>query len=136
MMAYVDSSIWISRFEGHYSYQNIVENQLREIKKRGFTLCVSEAVLLEVLFKPYRNDQQSLIDLYHRVFSQLDILPNYDGVFRDALTIATKDNLRGIDSIHVALATHYGCERFITTDSDFRNLSTIYSLVIDLTPLS
>jgi len=133
MIAYVDSSVWITKFEGYYAYQNIVEKHLRELEREGWTLCVSEVVLLEVLCKPNRQNKTTLTSLYNQFFTQIDVLSNYDGVFRDALRIASKENLHAIDAIHVAIATHYGCNRFVATDNHFKNITTIPLSWIDLT---
>ncbi len=132
MRAYVDSAVWINRFEGQSNYRKIVEDHFRLLSQDGWTLCVSEAVLLEVLFKPYRDKQQALIALYQGVFSQIDILPNYESVFQDALPIAQRENLRAMDSVHIAFASHYGCEKFVSTDRHFRNLETLPPHWIDL----
>jgi len=132
MIAYVDSSVWITRIEGLPACQNIVESRLRNLEREGWTLCASEVIRLEVLYKPYRDNQSAIIALYHRVFSQIDILSNYEGIFQDALSIAPKENLRAIDSIHVALAAHYGCKRFIAADHHFKNLKMLPFYPIDL----
>jgi predicted nucleic acid-binding protein len=90
MMAYVDTAVWINRFEGRSAYQHRVETALRELERDGWTLCTSEAVLLEVLFKPYRDQQHALIALYQRIFTQIDVLTNYSNMLKDALAIAPK----------------------------------------------
>ncbi|RJP20735.1 MAG: PIN domain-containing protein [Candidatus Omnitrophota bacterium] len=63
-------------------------------------------------------------------------MPNYRGVFKDALTIAAKEKLRAIDAVHVAFAAHYHCERFVTTDVHFKNLSALPVFLIDLSSVS
>lgn len=135
-MAYVDAAVWINRFEGKPAYQSQVEIALSKLEHDGWTLCTSEAVLLEVLFKPYRDQQQALIALYHRVFAEIDILANYESLLRDALTIAPKENLSAMDAIHVALASYYGCKLFVSTDGHFKHLTTMSPLFINLSHAS
>lgn len=132
MLAYIDSSVWITRFEGIAFYQDKIENSLHILEQEGWVLCISEVVLLEALFKPYHKNQKPLITLYNRIFAQMMILSNYDNIFRDALSIAIEENLRGIDSVHIALALHYGCEKFVTTDNHFKKLRILPPLWINL----
>ncbi len=133
---YVDSAIWIARFEGQPSYKQIINGLLQTFDTKRWTVCISDAVLLEVLCKPYQENRADTVAAYQQVFRQTRLLPDYRGVFKDALTIAAKEKLRAIDAVHVAFASHYHCERFITTDAHFKNLATLPALLIDLSPSS
>lgn len=73
-----------------------------------------------------------MVDLYTRVFNQIDILANYNGLLRDALVIAQNVNLRGMDAIHVAFASYYNCDTFIATDDHFRTLKILPVYWIEL----
>lgn len=37
-----------------------------------------------------------------------------------------------MDAVHVAIAGHYGCERFVTTDPHFHSLTAIVPVLIAL----
>ncbi len=52
MLAYVDSSVWIARFEGLLPYRQKIDNQLMQLAEQGISFCVSDVVLLGVLIKP------------------------------------------------------------------------------------
>lgn len=131
-LAYVDSSVWIVRFEGLPLYKKIVNDWLTRLGKEGWSLCISEAVLLEVMPKPYRNNNISVIDAYNEVFEQTKILKSFPNVFKDALKIAQTENLKAMDSVHLAIAKHHDCERFVSTDPHFKNLKSIHPIWIDL----
>ncbi|RJP20736.1 MAG: hypothetical protein C4527_24585 [Candidatus Omnitrophota bacterium] len=53
---YIDSAVWIARFEGQPSYKQIINRLLQTYDTKQWTVCISDAVLLEVLYKPYREN--------------------------------------------------------------------------------
>lgn len=130
--AYVDSSVWINRLEGLADYQVLVHDCLASLRMDGWELCVSEAIFLEVLVKPYRHHRKDLITMYRNSFDCAYFLKNFGGLFEAALHIAQSENLKALDAIHVAFAIEYGCELFITTDPDFRFLKSLPVRWIDL----
>lgn len=81
MLAYVDTSIWIAYIEGPLVYQKAIEHHLVQMKQAGWKLCVSKAVIMEALYKPYRDQNNTLINAYSRLFSKMQILPNYTNLF-------------------------------------------------------
>jgi len=131
VLAYVDASIWITRIEGQSAYRNAIIQRMKELKRDGWRFCTSQAAVMETLCKPYRNNDQALATVYAKLFAKTKMLPNYPELFEDGLRIMRTETLKAMDSFHVALAAHYGCEHFITTDADFRNLQTIPVLWID-----
>ena len=131
-LAYVDSSAWIARFEGLPSYKMIVNDRLTKLGKEGWNLCISQAVLLEVMPKPYRNNDISVIDAYNEVFEQTKILKSFANIFKESLEIARTENLKAMDAIHVAIAKHHNCKHFVSTDPHFKTLKAISPIWIDL----
>ncbi len=131
--AYTDSSVWITRIEGLSEYKEVIGNALKELKNAGYSLCVSEAVLLEVLVKPYRENNNEIIRIYHKLFGQLRLLENFPEIFKDALMVAQTENLKGMDAIHVSFAIHHKCSYFVSTDPHFKNIKAITPMWIDLT---
>lgn len=136
MLAYVDSSVWIACTEGRPEFRNIIKSQLRELKQEGWRFCTSKAVIMETLYKPYRENNHALVTVYTKIFGKTKMLPNYPNLFTDAMQIMRTEILRAMDSIHVAHAAHYRCKRFITTDADFRNLKILSSHWIDLSQVT
>jgi predicted nucleic acid-binding protein len=131
-LAYVDSSVWIARIEGLPLYRKTINDCLNKLDKDGWLLCVSELVLLEVLPKPYKSNNDALIDIYNTLFEQTKMLKSFPNVFKDALMIAESENLKGMDAIHVAIALQHNCKCFISTDTHFKNLKVIPVKWIDL----
>lgn len=93
MLAYVDSSIWIARMEGLPEYQSVIQSQLKELKLDGWCLCTSRAVMMETLYKHYRDENQSLIMMYNKLFDKTKFLPNYASLFDDAMRIMREETL-------------------------------------------
>ena len=131
-LAYVDSCIWIVLMEGSPKHQQIVDQKLHDLAGEGWIFCISEAVILEILAKPLKQDKDNLIQLYRETFNKVRILKNYPHVFNHALSIAQTENLKGMDAIHVAFADHYNCDGFVSSDSHFMNLKIVQPLLINL----
>lgn len=60
-LAYIDSSVWITRIEGFAQYKETLNTKLIEMSQDGWQFCASDAVFLEVLAKPYKQNQSELI---------------------------------------------------------------------------
>ncbi len=131
-LAYIDSCIYISRFEGIPEYKAIIEKKLQQLALAGYISCISELVSLEVFVSPLKKGQTELVLQYRSLFQRTKTLPVYSEVFKDALQIAQSDNLRAIDALHVAMATYHGCQVFVSSDPHFRNLTTVTPHWIDL----
>ncbi|MCP4702062.1 MAG: PIN domain nuclease [Gammaproteobacteria bacterium] len=99
--AYVDSSVWIGRVEGLPNYRQTINAVLNELINGGSSLCISEAVLLEVLAKPYKNNDILLVNLYSKLFAQVKGLKIYPDVFKNALMLSSAENLSAMDAVHV-----------------------------------
>ncbi|HIE02169.1 MAG TPA: type II toxin-antitoxin system VapC family toxin [Thiotrichaceae bacterium] len=131
-LAYIDSPVWITRFEGFHIYKDVINTQLNVLAKEGWSFCVSEVVLLEVMAKPYQQNNTTVIDTYNDVFGQTTLLKIYPDVFTDALLIAQTEKLKSMDAIHVSIALHNKCRRFVSTDTHFQKLKVIPVTWIDL----
>ncbi|QTA85964.1 type II toxin-antitoxin system VapC family toxin [Desulfonema magnum] len=131
-LAYTDSSVWITRIEGLPAYRKAIGNALKELGNSEYSLCISEAVLLEVLVKPYRENNNEIIRVYHKLFGQLRLLENFPDIFKDALMVAQTENLKGMDALHVSFALRHKCKCFVSTDPHFKNITTVTPVWIDL----
>jgi len=117
---YLDTNLFILAFET--TSDVAVKATLILSKARLMTpprFVTSELTLAELLVMPYRQDNASLVALYHQVFSGswLDVQP----VTRDILLSAAK--LRAVnptrklpDAVHVATAIAGGCTHFLSSD--------------------
>lgn len=131
-LAYIDSCIWIARVEGLVRYKQIIDKKLNDLAEEGWIFCASELVTLEILTKPLKENNDNLAQIYRKLFEKVRILKNYSNIFKDALLISQTENLKGMDSIHVAFADHYKCKRFVSSDPHFADLKIIPALWIDL----
>ena len=132
MLAYVDASVWIARIEGLPVYQNIIESCLDELKLDGWEFCISPAVIMETLYKPLRQKNHEIVNLYLEMFGSVKTLQNYENLFDKGFQIMKSDSLKTIDALHAAFAVYYGCDRLVTTDLDFQNIFSIPIYMIDL----
>ncbi len=131
-LAYIDASVWIAQVEGIEAYQQITRNELKKLRKKQWIPCISEAVVLETLCKPYQENNQTLIDTYNTIFKTMARFKLYDSLFQDALNQCSKEKLKPMDSVHLAFALKYGCTCLVTTDPHFKKLQSIKSHWIDL----
>jgi predicted nucleic acid-binding protein len=131
-LAYVDSCIWITVIEGLDTYRTPIRESLAALARDGWELCTSDAVYLEVLIGPLRSKDDTLAGIYRALLNTNRGLAMMPSVFADALALAVSDGLKAMDAVHVAIAKHYGCERFVTTDPHFRSLTTIAPALIAL----
>ena len=131
-LAYVDSCIWITLIEGLDMYRAPIREALAALARDGWELCTSDAVYLEVLIRPLRLKDDTLAGVYRALLTTSRGLAITPSIFADALVPAVCDGLKAMDAVHVAIAKHYGCERFVTTDPHFRSLTTIAPALIAL----
>jgi len=80
-------------------------------------LCVSPLVRLEALIKPLHERAHDLVRDYEDFLAAQQWLPVNDAVFDRAMGLRVKQRLRTPDALHLALATHYGCDEFWTNDN-------------------
>lgn len=92
--AYIDSCVWITRIEGLPIYRKTINKVMKKLRIDGWSFCVSEAVLLEALQKPYRENNEIIINIYDRLFKQTKILKGFRDVFKNALMITKTEGRR------------------------------------------
>ncbi|MTW21605.1 type II toxin-antitoxin system VapC family toxin [Allochromatium palmeri] len=131
-LAYVDTCVWITLIEGLDRYRPPIRAALASLAEDGWEFCASDAVRLEVLIRPQRLRQDRLIELYRGLLDTSRTLSIPATVFADALTVARVDGLKAMDAVHVGIARHHGCGRFVTTDPHFNSLQTIEPVWIAL----
>jgi predicted nucleic acid-binding protein len=131
-LAYIDSCVWISWVEGPSEYKKTVSHAMRELAEENWTYCISDAIILEVLANPLRNQNAALVNAYQRLFEHCRNLKIPTSVFQDALSIASAENLKGMDAVHVAIAKRQGCQRFVSTDPHFARLRVLTPYWIQL----
>ncbi len=102
-------------------------SRMLEIRKRmldrGDRIVTSAMTLGEVLVKPTRLGQTSLIEQYDRAIRSTAQVVNFDAAvaWRYASLRATH-TLRNADAIQLACAAHFGVDLFITNDKQLHKL--------------
>ena len=105
-LAYVDACVWITLIEGLDEYRPPVRAALASLANDGWELCTSDAVHLEVLFRPLRLKQERLCGIYRTLLDETRSLAIPQTVFADALSMATSEGLKAMDAVHYAIAKH------------------------------
>jgi len=85
----------------------------------------SELTLLEVLVKPLKDGNTSLISVYRKILLEtqgLECLEIDQTVLELAARIRAEWRLRTPDAIHAATALRAGASLFLTNDTDFRKV--------------
>jgi predicted nucleic acid-binding protein len=90
---------------------------------RGDRIVTSAMTLGEVLVKPTKLGQASLVEQYNRAIQSTARVINFDSqvAWRYASLRATH-NLRNADAIQLACAAHFGVDLFITNDMHLHKL--------------
>jgi predicted nucleic acid-binding protein len=121
---FFDTNVFIYMFEGAEPFKS----QVLEIRKRtidrGDQIVTSAMTLGEVLVKPTKLGQTSLIEQYDRAIRSTTKLVVFDPsiAWRYASLRATH-NLRNADAIQLACAAHFGVDLFITNDQKLHRLN-------------
>jgi predicted nucleic acid-binding protein len=121
---FFDTNVFIYMFEGAEPFKS----QVLEIRKRtidrGDQIVTSAMTLGEVLVKPTKLGQTSLIEQYDKAIRSTTKLVVFDPsvAWRYASLRATH-NLRNADAVQLACAAHSGVDLFITNDQHLHKLN-------------
>lgn len=136
---FFDTNIFIYLFEGLEPNRSRVLSVRKRMLDRGDSLVTSAMTLAEVLVRPTRLGQTSLIEQYDQAIRSTARVISFDAqiAWRYASLRATH-TLRSADAIQLACAAHYGVDLFVTNDQhllgfDVPGIGFIASL--DQTPL-
>jgi len=111
---FLDSCILIYLVERHPLFAPVIEARLAALKNAE--LLMSPLVRLEVLVKPMRTADVSLLQRYQTLMAALHSLSMPDDVFDLALSLRVRYNLKTPDALHAATAQYHGCQAFWTND--------------------
>lgn len=120
---FFDTNVFIYLFEDHEPFSSIVDACWRRMIQRGDKLVTSAMTLGELLVKPTRLGEASLIEQYDRTIRSRAQVVNFDAsvAWRYASLRATH-KLRNADAIQLACAAHFGVDLFITNDKNLHKL--------------
>lgn len=114
---FFDTNIFIYMFEGIEPNRSRMLEIRRRMIERGDQIVTSAMTLGELLVKPTKLGQASLIEQYDRAIRSTSDIVSFDAqvAWRFASLRATH-NLRCADAIQLACAAHAGVDLFITSD--------------------
>jgi predicted nucleic acid-binding protein len=121
---FFDTNVFIYLFEGLEPNRSRVLNIRKRMLDRGDRLVTSAMTLGEVLVRPTKLGQTSLIEQYDQAIRSTAQVVSFDAqiAWRYASLRATH-NIRNADAIQLACAAHVGVDLFITNDIPLHNLN-------------
>lgn len=121
---FFDTNIYIYMFEGLEPNRTRTLEIRKRMLDRGDRVVTSAMTLGEVLVKPTKLGETSLIEQYDRAIRSTAIVVSFDAqvAWRYASLRATH-TLRSPDAIQLACAAHFGVDLFITNDVHLHKLN-------------
>lgn len=120
---FFDTNLFIYMFEGLEPYRSRMLEIRKRMLDRGDRIVTSAMTLGEVLVKPTKLGQASLIEQYDQAIRSTAHVISFDPsvAWRYASLRATY-TLRSPDAIQLSCAAHYGVDLFITNDQRLHKL--------------
>jgi predicted nucleic acid-binding protein len=125
---YLDSNILIYLVEDRSAKRDAVTAILAEAQTLGVFLTTSEITLAECLFGAFKQENEALAGVYRELFSGdgfIQTILCQSIIFEDAARRGATLSLKLVDAIHIASATHFGCDAFLTNDNGIRGPVTL-----------
>jgi predicted nucleic acid-binding protein len=123
---FFDTNLFIYMFEGLEPFRSRVLEIRKRMIERGDRVVTSAMTLGEVLVKPTKLGQASLVQQYDEAIRNSSHVVNFDAqvAWRYASLRATH-TLRNADAIQLACAAHFGVDLFITNDDHLLKLNVL-----------
>ena len=120
---FFDTNLFIYMFEGQEPYRSRMLEIRKRMMDRSDRLVTSAMTLGEVLVKPTKLGQTSLIEQYDHAIRSTSEVVSFDAqvAWRYASLRATH-TIRSADAIQLACAAHTGVDIFITNDVHLQKL--------------
>jgi predicted nucleic acid-binding protein len=133
MLIYCDSVILMYYFDHIGPFNIRATNRLAALAAAGDRVAVSDLVRLECRVKHIRTGDKARLTVFDAFFARPDIVvaPITTAVFDHATIIRAAHSFKLADSLHLAAAGAFGCDRFLTNDA---RLSTFTDLPVDVLP--
>ena len=115
---FFDTDAFVYLFEDYEPFSSMVDAIWRRMIQRNDKLVTSAMTLGELLVKPSKLGQASLVEQYDRAIRSRAQVINFDPqvAWRYASLRATH-SIRNADAIQLACAAHFGVDLFITNDA-------------------
>jgi predicted nucleic acid-binding protein len=123
---YWDSMLFVYLLEGNQAFAPQVKAIVEKMQRRGDTLCTSVFTLGEVLTGPRKFGPQEAVSRTREFFmnsGRVELLP-FSATTSDRYSvIRATTTVKAADAIHLASASEFGVQLFITHDKQLQNLS-------------
>ena len=121
---FFDTNVFIYLFEDYEPFSSMVDSVWRRMIQRGDKLVTSAMTLGELLVKPSKLGQASLIEQYDRAIRARAQVISFDPqvAWRYA-TLRATHTIRNPDAIQLACAAHAGVDLFLTNDQRLHSLN-------------
>jgi predicted nucleic acid-binding protein len=120
---FFDTNIFIYMFEGLEPNRSRLIEIRRRMLERGDRIVTSAMTLGELLVKPTKLGQTSLIEQYDRaVRATADVIAFDAQVAWRYATLRATHNIRNADAIQLACAAYFGVDLFVTNDQPLQKL--------------
>ena len=121
---FFDTNVFIYLFEDYEPFSSLVDSISRRMIQRGDKLVTSSMTLGELLVKPTKMGQISLIEQYDRTIRSRAQVIMFDSVVAwTYASLRATYSIRNADAIQLACAAHYGVDLFITNDQKLHKLN-------------
>jgi predicted nucleic acid-binding protein len=120
---FFDTNLFIYLLEDYEPFSSMVDATWRRMIQRRDYLVTSAMTLGELLVKPSKLGQVSLIESYDRAIrSRAQIVVFDPAVAWRYASLRATHNLRNAEAIQLACAAHFGVDLFITNDKQLHKL--------------
>jgi predicted nucleic acid-binding protein len=120
---FFDTNIFIYMFEGLEPNRSRLLEIRRRMIERGDRIVTSAMTLGELLVKPTKLGQTSLIEQYDRAIRSTAEVIAFDAkVASRYATLRATHAIRNADAIQLACAAHSGVDLFVTNDKELHKL--------------
>ncbi len=132
---YLDTNVLIYFLDRNPDYFTVATAIVEAIESGSITGYTGDAVIAEILVKPYRTGNVALVSSIKAFFKTenfLTICHHDTETFDLAAQLRAKYNQKFIDALHYATAIRSGCQAIVTNDNGIRNSDLLE--VISLLP--
>jgi predicted nucleic acid-binding protein len=120
---FFDTNVFVYLFEDYEPFSSMVDAVWRRMVRRSDKLVTSAMTLGELLVKPSKLGQSSLVEQYdHAIRTRAQVISFDPQVAWRYASLRSTHNIRNADAIQLACAAHFGVDLFITNDKHLHKL--------------
>ena len=120
---FFDTNVFVYLFEDYEPFSGMVDAIWRRMMRRGDKLVTSAMTLGELLVKPSKLGQASLVEQYdHAIRTRAQVVSFGTQIAWRYASLRATHLLRNADAIQLACAAHFGVDLFLTNDKQLQRL--------------